>query len=69
MKYRVIDLSDQLHLHDGNPEFITFVYSNADPMRALCIDPFFYVNSEDELDEKMALLESDSATLEEAIRL
>jgi len=69
MKYRVIDLSDQLDMYDGDKSFITFVYSKADPMRTLCIDPFFYVNSEDELDEKMALLEGDSATLEEAIRL
>lgn len=69
MKYRVLDLPDQLDLYDGDKAFITFVYETADPKHSLGLNSFFYVNSEDEVDEKMELLERDSATLEEAIRL
>ena len=69
MKYFVIDLSNQLDMYDSTKNQVTFVYQNADPKRTLGIHPFFYVTSEEELDEKIELLSQDSATLEEAIRL
>lgn len=69
MNYRVLDLPNQLELYDGDKSFVTFVYETADPKRTLGIDSFFYVNSEDEIDEKINLLDADSSTLEEVIRL
>ena len=69
MKYLVIDLPDQLHLYDSTKNHLTFVYENADPKHTLGLDSFFYINSEDELDEKIELLDRDQATLEEARRL
>ena len=69
MKYFVIDLPDQLHLYDATKNHLTFVYETADPKHTLCLDPFFYVNGEDEIDEKIELLDCDQATLEEARRL
>lgn len=69
MKYRVIDLPDQLDMHDGNRDFVTFVYRSADPTRSLELNEFFYVNDEDELNDKIALLDADKQTLEEVQRL
>ncbi len=69
MKYFVIDMPSQLDLFDPTKSHLTFVYETADPQHKLGLDPFFYIHSEDELDEKIELLDRDHATLEEAIRL
>lgn len=69
MRYFVIDLPNQLDMYDPSKSKLTFVYENADPKRSLGLDSFFYINSEDELDDKIDLLDRDQATLEEAIRL
>ena len=69
MKYFVIDLPNQLDMFDPAKSHLTFVYESADPKHTLELDSFFYINSEDELDEKIELLDRDKATLEEAIRL
>jgi hypothetical protein len=69
MKYRVVDFSNQLYLYDNDRSCLTFVYEGADPTHSLGLDPFFYVNTEEELDDKIDLLEHDRSTLEEACRL
>lgn len=69
MRYFVIDLPNQLDMYDPAKSHLTFVYESADPKHTLGLDPFFYIGGEDELDEKIELLDRDHATLEEAIRL
>ena len=69
MKYYVVDFSSQLSLYDSEKTRLTFVFESADPKHELGLHPFFYVNSEEELEEKIELLDTDRATLEEALRL
>lgn len=70
MMYRLLTSLEHLDSSDvRDSTFVTFVLSNADPKRTLKLHEFFYVNSEEEFEEKIELLKADPDALSEAIRL
>ena len=48
--------------------YITFVYDHADPLRRLAADKFMYVESDEELDEKLRLLRADPTVVDQVLR-
>ena len=49
--------------------YITFIYEHADREHALCENKFFYVRTDEELMEKINLLEADITVQEEVSRM
>lgn len=48
--------------------YITFIYHHADPQHTLSPEKFTYVNSDEELVEKINLLKQDPTVQEQVIR-
>jgi len=62
MKINAISVVDNVKeklVESQRDGFITFLYHDADPQHTLLSNKFLYIHSVDELNEKIALLESD----------
>ena len=63
MKIGIVNSAEQL-LEPSHAD-ITFIYSEVDPYNELSLNPFLYVHSKAELDEKIALIKKWPEIIEE----